>query len=381
MATIEDVARVAGVSISTVSYALSGKRRISDDTRRRVEDAAAELHYAPRASARALAANRSEIIAVTAPLHADTDPTAHMAFAMEVTIAARTRDYDTLLLVQDDALSGMKRSANSALADGIIVLDVAAHDDRADARALDHVPHRLHRRSGRHRRPGVRRPRLRVRHPPVDRRAHRCGPRAHRAHRPTQRDARPRIQLPLARPARIRSLRGRARRRRRHREPAERRGFGRSRHPLRRAARHHRHRAQHGKPRGGLADRAPSPTAASPSPSDVSVIAAGMTPVLSRTPLPFDALPLDPALTCPVAVDILVGLIEGDRPTVGRHPRPTRLPVSWHRRSRGSAFQPGSLMSHPPASSRPSKFYRSASTSEQGIHKRPPGHYKEVGIP
>ena len=132
MATIDDVAREAGVAISTVSYALSGKRKVSAETRDRIAAACLALDYAPRASARALAANRSEIIAVTAPMHHDTDPSAHMAFAMEVTLAARTRDYDTLLLVHDDAQQGMRRSAASALADGIIVLDVAAHDERAD---------------------------------------------------------------------------------------------------------------------------------------------------------------------------------------------------------------------------------------------------------
>ncbi|HMO10648.1 MAG TPA: hypothetical protein PKB06_03895, partial [Actinotalea sp.] len=31
----------------------------------------------------------------------------------------------------------------------------------------------------------------------------------------------------------------------------------------------------------------------------------------SSDPLPFDSLPLDPALTCPVAVDLLVGIIDG----------------------------------------------------------------------
>ncbi|WP_084078137.1 LacI family DNA-binding transcriptional regulator [Demequina sp. NBRC 110057] len=131
MATIQDVAREAGVSISTVSYALSGKRSLKAETRERVLAAAAALGYLPHASARMLAANRSHILAVTAPLHPDTDHSAHMVFAMEVTKAARLHDYDTLLLVDTDASEGMRRSAGTALADGIVVLDVDAHDERA----------------------------------------------------------------------------------------------------------------------------------------------------------------------------------------------------------------------------------------------------------
>jgi DNA-binding LacI/PurR family transcriptional regulator len=139
MATIEEVARKAGVSISTVSYALSGKRAITATTRDRVLAAANELGYAPHASARMLAANKSHILAVTAPLHVDTEISAHMTFALEVTKAARSHGYDTLLLVDDDAVVGMRRTAATSLSDGMIVLDVDEKDERADvARALGH---------------------------------------------------------------------------------------------------------------------------------------------------------------------------------------------------------------------------------------------------
>ena len=45
MVTIADVARHAGVSSSTVSYVLSGKRAISEETRRRVQSSVQELGY------------------------------------------------------------------------------------------------------------------------------------------------------------------------------------------------------------------------------------------------------------------------------------------------------------------------------------------------
>ncbi len=67
MATMQDVARRAQVSLSTVSYALSGTRPVSDATRRRIEDAMAELGYQPNAMARGLASRRSHVLALIYP--------------------------------------------------------------------------------------------------------------------------------------------------------------------------------------------------------------------------------------------------------------------------------------------------------------------------
>ena len=65
---ISDVARHADVSPSTVSYVLSGKRTISEQTRRRVLASIATLGYHPHAGARALASSRSNVIALVVPL-------------------------------------------------------------------------------------------------------------------------------------------------------------------------------------------------------------------------------------------------------------------------------------------------------------------------
>lgn len=132
MTSIHDVARVAGVSISTVSYALSGKRSITEATRRKVEAAVRELDYRPNAGARMLAGKRTWILAVTEPLRPDTYAPAHMAFVLAVATAARRHDYDVLLLTQDEATGGLRRVTSSSLVDGIIVLDVATDDERVD---------------------------------------------------------------------------------------------------------------------------------------------------------------------------------------------------------------------------------------------------------
>ena len=132
MANIHDVARVAGVSISTVSYALSGKRSIAASTRRRIDDAVLQLDYRPNAGARMLKGTRTQILALSAPLHAGTYAPAHMTFVLSVVTAARKYDYDVLLLTQDEATSGLRRVARSSLVDGIILLDVSTVDVRTD---------------------------------------------------------------------------------------------------------------------------------------------------------------------------------------------------------------------------------------------------------
>jgi len=138
VASIHDVARLAGVSISTVSYALSGKRSIAESTRIRVNEAVEALGYRAHAGARMLAGDRTNIFALTAPLHAETYAPAHMAFVLSVVRAAREHDYDVLLLTQDEGAGGLRRVVTSRLVDGVIVLDVSDEDERIDLlRTLD----------------------------------------------------------------------------------------------------------------------------------------------------------------------------------------------------------------------------------------------------
>jgi DNA-binding LacI/PurR family transcriptional regulator len=67
MSGIADVARLAGVSKSTASRALSGAGYVSDDTRLRVTEAAASLGYVPSTSAVSLATGRMRTIGVLVP--------------------------------------------------------------------------------------------------------------------------------------------------------------------------------------------------------------------------------------------------------------------------------------------------------------------------
>jgi DNA-binding LacI/PurR family transcriptional regulator len=128
--TIADVARAAGVSMSTVSYVLSGRRPISTATRQRVEASIAELGYRPHAGARALASSRTNVLALVAPLHSDVNVPVIMQFVTSVVTAARSHDHDVLLLTKDEGAAGLERVAKSAMVDALIVMDVDSDDVR-----------------------------------------------------------------------------------------------------------------------------------------------------------------------------------------------------------------------------------------------------------
>ncbi|GII54838.1 LacI family transcriptional regulator [Planotetraspora thailandica] len=128
--TIADVARHAGVAVSTVSYVLSGKRAISATTRQRVLDSVRALDYHPNAGARALASKRAKVIALVLPLRAGMNLPVLMQFAVSVVTTARQYDHDVLLMTADEGPDGLRRVAASSLVDGLLVMDVELHDPR-----------------------------------------------------------------------------------------------------------------------------------------------------------------------------------------------------------------------------------------------------------
>ncbi|URQ86899.1 LacI family DNA-binding transcriptional regulator [Pseudoalteromonas sp. SCSIO 43088] len=67
MATIKDVAKVAGVSIATVSRVIHNKGKVGDVCRARVKKVIVELGYRPNSNASALASNTSNTIGVVTP--------------------------------------------------------------------------------------------------------------------------------------------------------------------------------------------------------------------------------------------------------------------------------------------------------------------------
>ncbi|OZG61909.1 LacI family transcriptional regulator [Bifidobacterium lemurum] len=65
--TIRDVAKHAGISVSTVSRALNGNGRISKETKATVERAVAELNYIPDSRAQAMRSSKTRTVGLLVP--------------------------------------------------------------------------------------------------------------------------------------------------------------------------------------------------------------------------------------------------------------------------------------------------------------------------
>ena len=126
--TMKDVAREAGVTSAAVSYALSGKRPISDETRRRVEQAIKRLGYTPNMAARTLssATRDSKLIGVVVP---QTEAGSRLMFQNQfyseilgsIELCARQKGYHIIISATDANESYLTLAAERNL-DGIIVI-------------------------------------------------------------------------------------------------------------------------------------------------------------------------------------------------------------------------------------------------------------------
>ena len=128
--TIVDVARMAGVSRSTVSYVLSGARPISLETRRRVEQAIEELQYRPHAGARSIRSGRNDVIAMALPMVHGPHNQVQMPYVWSALTAAQDLGFKMLMLTDDDGESAIRDSVVGSQVDGVMLMEVQRHDPR-----------------------------------------------------------------------------------------------------------------------------------------------------------------------------------------------------------------------------------------------------------
>lgn len=143
MATMADIARRANVSVSTVSYVLSGKRPISDETRQRVLAAMDDLDFRPNAAGRALASRRSRTIALLFPAPGKGVSEMQLEFFTSAAEAANRHGYGFTLSTAPTDDAEMVRLATSGFVDGLILMEVALDDRRVDLLRRRGIPFAL----------------------------------------------------------------------------------------------------------------------------------------------------------------------------------------------------------------------------------------------
>ena len=128
--TVKDVARAAGVSPATVSNALSGKRHVDAETRRRIEMAVRDLGYIPNLAARRMRTGRAGAIALFSSMPVSVAAGASkLGFLMEIAASAAVTALElNTALVLVPPIDDPVRALDTISVDGALVVEPERDD-------------------------------------------------------------------------------------------------------------------------------------------------------------------------------------------------------------------------------------------------------------
>ncbi len=143
--TLEQVAKLAGVSRSTVSRVINDQPNVRPETRERVWQAVRESGYRPHAVARSLVTNRTQIIGMVIPESVRTlftDPFFPL-FLRGATEACNAHQYQMMLSLftsHSDHQELYQRVVRNGYLDGVIVASASTDDPLIPNLLRDRVP-------------------------------------------------------------------------------------------------------------------------------------------------------------------------------------------------------------------------------------------------
>jgi LacI family transcriptional regulator len=138
--TIKDVAKLANVSVATVSAVLNGNKYVSPELIRRVERAIKDLDYRPNLIARSLKLNSTNVIGL---IFTNITSAIWPPLVRSVQQYSQNHSFDTVLSVTNENMEMEKRALETMLArqvDGILISPAAGNEHGHIHEAAKHVP-------------------------------------------------------------------------------------------------------------------------------------------------------------------------------------------------------------------------------------------------
>ncbi len=145
---LEDIAKIAGVSKSTVSRVINNQPNVSARTRQKVLEVIRASDYHPNTAARALVTRHTGILSIVIPaaLSATFSDPYFPALVQSISLAANENNYATMLWVGNNAEEEDRycdRILSNGLFDGIIMASAVDDDPLLRRLVVSNLPHVL----------------------------------------------------------------------------------------------------------------------------------------------------------------------------------------------------------------------------------------------
>jgi DNA-binding LacI/PurR family transcriptional regulator len=129
---MRDVAKLADVSIATVSFVINDTKPVAPATRARVEEAMRQLDYRRNALGRALASKRTRIIALLYPALQRRLTETAVKFFTSATQTAKDLGYNLVLWPISNEAGQVDELISSGFIDGVLLMEVQLDDPRVE---------------------------------------------------------------------------------------------------------------------------------------------------------------------------------------------------------------------------------------------------------